>query len=312
MTVIATNTASLRAANASASANSALSTAMERLSTGKRINSAKDDAAGLAIASTMTASIRGMSQGIRNANDGISMAQTAEGALDEVTNMLQRIRELSVQSASGTYSDDDRTNLQTEVGKLTSQISSILTNSTFNGVKLFDGTAGTDGDVTIQVGSTSADTVTLSFGELDLSAVTGGAGTPAVPGTPGNDGPDGIAGNADDVPATPGTPAVPAGTGIDISNAADASSALDTIDAALKTVNTARASLGAGQSQLESVVNNLQSNVSNLSDARSRIEDADYSTETAALAKAQILSQASTAMLAQANQSQQTVLQLLR
>jgi flagellin len=272
MTVIGTNTAALRAGNASNAANKLLGTAMERLSTGKRINSAKDDAAGLAIASSMTASIRGMNQGIRNANDGISMAQTAEGALDEVTNMLQRIRELAVQSASGTYSDDDRTNLQTEVTALTTQITSILDNTKFNGVALFTGDAGDSGDVTIQTGSTSADTVTLSFAELDLSDATD----------------------------------------IDISDAGDASDALETIDTALTSVNTTRASLGAGQSQLESVVNNLTSNVANLSDARSRIQDADYSIETAALAKAQILSQASTAMLAQANQSQQTVLSLLR
>jgi flagellin len=255
-----------------AARNSALATSMERLSTGKRINSAKDDAAGLAIASTMTASIRGMNQAVRNANDGISMAQTAEGALSEVTNMLQRIRELSVQSASGTYSDDDRGNLQTEVTALTTQITNILTNTTFNGVALFTGDAGDSGSVTIQTGSTAADTVSLDFGEIDL----------------------------DDAVA------------IDISDKDDASDALETIDDALATVNTARASLGAGQSQLESVVNNLQSNVANLSDARSRIEDTDYSTETAALAKAQILSQASTAMLAQANQSQQSVLKLLQ
>ncbi len=272
MTVIGTNTAALRAGNASTAANKMLDTAMERLSTGKRINSAKDDAAGLAIASTMTASIRGMNQAIRNANDGISMAQTAEGALGEVTNMLQRIRELAVQSSSGTYSDDDRTNLQTEVTALTTQITNILTNTTFNGVALFDGSAGDSGDVTIQTGSTSADTVTVSFADIDL----------------------------DDAVA------------IDISDAGDASDALDTLDDALTTVNTARASLGASQSQLESVVNNLTSNVANLSDARSRIEDADFSAETAALAKAQILSQASTAMLAQANQSQQGVLSLLR
>jgi flagellin len=272
MAVINTNIAAMKAANASTSASKLLGSAMERLSTGKRINSAKDDAAGLAIATTMTSQVRGMTQAIRNANDGIALAQTADGALNEVTNMLQRIRELSVQSSSGTYSDDDRTNLQTEVAALTTQITSILSNTTFNGVALFDGTAGTSGDVTIQTGSTAADTVTLSFAELDLSAATG----------------------------------------LDISTDTAASAALTTIDTALTTVNTSRASLGAGQSQLESVVNNLTSNVSNLSDARSRIEDADFSAETAALAKAQILSQASTAMLAQANQSQQTVLSLLR
>ena len=272
MTVIGTNIAALRAGNASNSAAAMLGTAMERLSTGKRINSAKDDAAGLAIASTMTASIRGMNQAIRNANDGVSMAQTAEGGLSEVTSMLQRIRELAVQSASGSYSDDDRTNLQAEVTELTGQIDDILNNTKFNGVALFDGTAGSSGDVTIQTGSTAEDTVTLSLSGVDLSSVSS----------------------------------------LDISAQDDASDALSTIDDALNTVNTARAKLGAGQSRLESVVNNLTTNVTNLSDARSRIEDADFSAETTALAKAQILSQASTAMLAQANQSQQTVLQLLK
>ena len=272
MTVIGTNIASLRAANAATSANRMLGSAMERLSTGKRINSAKDDAAGLAIASSMTAQVRGMNQAIRNANDGISMAQTAEGGLNEITNMLQRIRELAVQSSSGTYSDDDRTNMQAEVTELTSQITDILANTEFNSVKLFDGTAGTSGTVTIQVGASAADTVDLSLAEVDLD--------------------DAIA--------------------VDISDASDASDALDTLDTALDTVNTARATLGASQNRLQSVVNNLTNNVTNLTDARSRIEDADFSAETAALAKAQILSQASTAMLAQANQSQQGVLSLLR
>ena len=271
MTVIGTNIASLRAGNASNAANNMLQQAMQRLSTGQRINSGKDDAAGIAIASSMTASIRGMNQGIRNANDGIAMAATADGALNEVSNMLQRVRELAVQSASGTYSDDDRTNLQTEVTALTTQITSVLTNTQFNKVALFDGSAGSSGDVTIQAGATSADTVTVSFGDLDLSDATG----------------------------------------IDISDAGDASDALDTIDTALATVNTARASFGAASSQLQSVVNTLSSNVENLSQARSGIQDADFSAETANLAKAQILSQASTAMLAQANQSQQGVLSLL-
>src|SRR5690606_16709870 len=137
MTVINTNTSAMRAQNAGRVANQALQQAMERLSTGKRINSAKDDAAGLAIASSMTSDIRGMNQAIRNANDGISFAQTAEGALNEVTNMLQRIRELAVQSASGTYSDDDRANLQAEVEQLGAQIDDIVGNTKFNGVTVF-------------------------------------------------------------------------------------------------------------------------------------------------------------------------------
>ena len=272
MTVIGTNTAALRAGNASNSANMQLSSAMERLSTGKRINSAKDDAAGLAIASSMTAQIRGMTQAVRNANDGMSMAQTADGALAEVTNMLQRIRELAVQSASGTYQDADRTNLQTEVTALQSQITSVLNNTKFNGVALFDGNAGSSGTVTVQVGSTSADTVTMSFSAISLTSATSAS----------------------------------------VGTASGATSALGTLDTAMTTVNTARAGFGAAQSRLQSVVNNLNSNIENLSDARSQIQDTDFSAETAALAKAQILTQASTAMLAQANQSQQGVLKLLQ
>ena len=271
MSVINTNISALRASNASASANKMLGSAMERLSTGKRINSAKDDAAGLAIATSMTSQVRGMNQSIRNANDGISMAQTAEGALQEVTNMLQRVRELAVQSASGTYSDGDRANLQTEVAALTGQIGDVLADTKFNGVALFDGSAGTAGAVSIQVGANSGETVTLSF-----AAITD------------------------------------ATTATTVATQTDANTAIGTVDTFLATVNTRRAELGAGQSRLESAVNNLTNNVTNLSDARSRIEDADYSAETTALAKSQILSQASTAMLSQANQSQQNVLSLLR
>ncbi len=274
MSVINTNTNALRASNASARANKLLGTAMERLSTGKRINSAKDDAAGLAIATSMASQIGGMSQGIRNANDGISMAQTAEGALGEVTNMMQRIRELAVQATSGTYDAGDKTNLQAEVTQLTGQITSVLTNTEFNGVKLFDGTAGTAGVVSIQAGANASDTISLTFSDLTADAAVTGV------------------------------------TSVDLTTATNA--VLATIDTGVDKISTTRATLGAGQSRLESAVNTLTSNVTNLSDARSRIEDADYSTETTALAKAQILSQASTAMLSQANQSQQNVLSLLR
>jgi flagellin len=272
MTVISTNSAALRAQNGSRMANASMQSAMERLSTGRRINSAKDDAAGLAIASSMTSAIRGMSQGVRNANDGKSMAQTAEGALGEVTNMLQRIRELAVQSASGTYQDSDRTNLQAEVGELQAQIADVLADSEFNGVKLFDGTAGAAGVVSIQVGSNSGETVDLSLTAVTLTGLA--------------------------------TATVATRTGAD--------SALGVVDTALETIATKRATLGASQNRLDSVVNNLTNNVNNLTDARSRIEDADFSAETTALAKSQILSQAATAMLAQANQSQQNVLSLLR
>jgi flagellin len=269
MSVINTNTSALRAQNGSRLANQSLQTAMERLSTGKRINSAKDDAAGLAIASSMTSDIRGMNQAIRNSNDGISMAQTAEGALQEVTNMLQRIRELAVQSASGTYSDDDRANLQAEVEQLGAQIDDIVTNTKFNGVTLFDASGVT---VAIQTGADNGEQVDLEITGFDVSDATAS----------------------------------------DIGTSGGADTALTDVDAALKAVAETRASLGAGQSRLESVVNNLTNNVNNLSDARSRIEDADFAAETTNLAKSQILSQASVAMLAQANQSQQNVLSLLR
>jgi flagellin len=269
MTVIGTNVAALRATNASNAASKALQTSIERLSTGKRINSAKDDAAGSAIASSMTSQIRGQSQAIRNANDGISLAQTADGALSEVTNILQRIRELSVQSASGTYSDDDRTNLQVEVTGLAAQLADIVEKTNFNGVTLF---GASDVAVNIQTGSASTDQVAITISALDL----------------------------DDV------------GDIDISDADGATDALDSLDTALLAVNTTRSSIGASQSRLESVVNNLTTSVANLTDARSRVEDVDFSTETIALAKAQILSQASTALLAQANQTQQGVLSLLK
>ncbi len=275
MAVINTNISAIRAANASNSANKLLGTAMERLSTGKRLNSAKDDAAGMAIATSMTAQVRGMNQAIRNSNDGIALAQTAEGSLNEVTNMLQRVRELAVQSASGTYQDaTDRAYMQTEVDELTAQIDQVITNSKFNGVAMFDGTVAA---VTIQTGANGTDTVDLTMADLTTLAASGGA----------------------------------AGS-YDVSTAATANTLLGTLDTELDSISSARAALGAGQNRLESVVNNLTANSTNLSDARSRIEDADYSAETTAMAKAQILSQASTAMIAQANQSQQNVLSLLR
>ena len=275
MTVINTNIGALRASNASNAATRMLGTAMERLSTGKRINGAKDDAAGLAIATSMSAQIRGMNQGMRNANDGISLAQTAEGAVDEVGNMLLRIRELAVQSSSGTYQDaTDRAYMQTEVDQLTAQIDQVVTNTKFNGVTLFDASTAT---VTIQTGANAADTVDLDMADLTSLTASGGA----------------------------------AGS-YDISTAVGANAILATLDTELESLSSARATLGAGQNRLESVVNNLTDNATNLSEARSRIEDADYSSETTALAKAQILAQASTAMIAQANQSQQNVLSLLR
>ena len=370
MTVIGTNTASIRAGNASRSANMQLQSAMERLSTGKRINSAKDDAAGLAISTSMTSQIRGMTQAIRNANDGMSLAQTAEGALSEITNMLQRVRELTVQAKSGTYGSDDRTNIQTEIGALTSQINDVLDKTEFNGVKLFDktGDAANSRSLDIQVGTSAGDVVkltidTLDGGKLDADGlnVSGTTATATALATAKTEQKTAQTTYDDDVKTlndakaaqaiavakgedtttvdaaveaaeeaingpTPADPAVPgskatldaanltlsaAQNSSDLSATTAAATTLTNVDDALGAVNGLRASLGAAQSRLQSVVNNLTNNSANLSDARSRIEDTDFSSETANLAKAQILSQASTAMLAQANQSQQGVLKLL-
>ncbi|MEP6867820.1 MAG: flagellin [Novosphingobium sp.] len=274
MAFINTNMSAMRAANASNSAGQMLGTAMQRLSTGLRINTAKDDAAGLAISTSMTSQIMGMHQGVRNANDGISLAQTAEGALNEVTNMLQRVRELAVQSASGTYQAADRTNMQSEVSSLTTQVASVLGNTTFNGNALFSTTAGTNLTFSIQAGANSTDSITLTSAAIDGTKISA--------------------------------------TALDVTTTAKAVTTMANVDLALTQVSNSNAGFGAGESQLTSAVNNLTSNATNLSDARSRIMDTDYSAETTAMAKAQILSQASTAMIAQANQSQQNVLSLLK
>ena len=175
MSVINTNIGAMRAANASTNASSMLGQAQLRLSTGKRINTAKDDAAGLAISTSMTAQITDMQQGVRNANDGISLAQTGEGALNEVTNMLQRVRELAVQSASGTYQAADRTNMQSEVTSLTTQINSVLTDTKFNGNALFSKTAGTDLTFDIQAGANSSDVITLTSTAIDGTNINAAA-----------------------------------------------------------------------------------------------------------------------------------------
>jgi flagellin len=241
---------------------------MERLSTGKRINSAKDDAAGLAIATKMTSEIRGLSAAVRNANDGLSVTQVAEGAMGEVGNILQRMRELAVQASSGTVSQSDRTSIQAEVTQLIGQVQSIADTTAFNGIKLAgSGTTTAATTVKIQVGNNSGEAVDVSIAAINTTAL-------------------GIVG---------------------MTNAA-----LAGINTALDKVSTARATIGGYQSRLEATVNNLNTTITNLSDARSRIEDADFSVESTNLAKNQILSQASTAMLAQANQSQQGVLSLIR
>jgi len=270
--VINTNVMSLNAQRNLVGSARDLATSMQRLSTGLRINSAKDDAAGLAIAERMTGQIRGMNQAVRNANDGISLVQTAEGALQEVTNNMQRIRELAVQSANGSNSTTDRAALQTEVTELLAEIERVATDTEFNGTALLDGTFAA---VNFQVGANSGQTITVA---TLSNATTGDLGIDVV----------------------------------DISTAAGANTALGLMDTALQTINTNRASMGAIQSRFESVVASLQTSSENLSAARSRIQDADFAAETANLTRAQILQQAGVAMLSQANAAPQNVLALLR
>ncbi|MDR6788971.1 flagellin [Sphingomonas sp. BE138] len=463
MTVINTNTSAMRATNASTMASKALSTSMERLSTGKRINSAKDDAAGLAIANRMASQTKSMAMAVRNANDGISLAQTAEGAMGEVTNMLTRMKELATQSANGTLKDSDRTALQSEMTQLTAEINNVAKTTSFNGVNLLDGSAdnvklqtGINADQTISMAltdtrastlglaaqskggtvndsafaaanaepitingqgivtttlakdakaiadavnattatsnvvATAKNKMTVDVGTLEtgkkfvigttdivmtaaekdansLAAkinTTLGSGSNIVASTDSNnklvltskDGSnisitntDSLLSNAKvgekqnealDITTAPATAAIARGqvtleaqngvgitvagagaakagltagstSAISIASQTGASAAMGVIDTALDKISAARGTMGAAQNRLESTVNNLTTTATNLSDAKSRIEDADFSTETTALAKAQILGQASTAMLAQANQSQQGVMKLL-
>jgi flagellin len=272
MSVINTNVNALFAQNALKVNSRSMSTAMEQLSTGSRINSAKDDAAGLAISSTMTSQIRGLNQAVRNANDGISLLQTAEGAMVEQTNMLQRMRELAVQASSDTLSSDQKGYLQTEFDALATQIDSIATQTQWNGQNILDGTGGTSGTFNITVTATGADSIAATIG--DTQATTLGVDS------------------------------------LDITTAA--STAVTTIDAALGDINGYRATIGATINQLTYASDNLTNVAQNTTASRSQIQDTDYATVTTQLARSQIISQAATAMLAQANQSQQSVLALLK
>jgi flagellin len=253
---------------------------MQRLSSGLRVNSAKDDAAGLAIAERMNAQVRGMNVAIRNANDGISMAQTAEGALGRMGDALQRMRELAIQSRNATNSDSDKDSLNKEFSQLQAEVQRLVGGTTFNGKHILGADATT---LTFQIGAntTADDVVAVSTTNLSLdttiSSITVSTAT--------------IGSTAD---------------------AAALASVIDNIDLALDTVNNTRATFGATQSRFEAIISNLQQSVENQSAARSRIMDADFAQETANLSRAQILQQAGTAMVAQANQLPQQVLQLLR
>ncbi len=273
MSVINTNVKSLIAQQALAVNNRALSKSMEQLSTGKRINSASDDAAGLAIGNKMTSQIRGLNQAVRNANDAISMIQTAEGSLEQVTNMLQRMRELAVQASNGTYSSTDRTALDTEYSALESEITRISDKTTWNGVAL----AGAGASATsFQVGNASGDQVALTF--VDVDAATGVASA--------------ILGG--------------------VANIAAAASAITHIDDAITTIGTYRSTLGAMVNRLNYAADNLTNVSTNTAASRSRIVDTDYAAATTEMARNQIIQQAATAMLAQANQGPASVLSLLQ
>jgi len=276
MTVINTNVKSVIAANALKINGRAMADAMERLSTGKRINSASDDAAGLAISESLTAQARGLTTAVRNANDGISLVQTAEGALIEVSNMLQRMRELAVQASTETINSDQRTFLKNEATALAAQIDKTITDTKWNGIALLDSTV--TATIKIQIGDLHDQTLTITTTAL-ANAKSGVI----------------LAANASDM-----------------SDQAKASAALAKVDAAQGLVNTARAALGAVSNRLTSIVDNLTNVAQNLVESRSRIMDTDYAAATTELARTQIIQQAGTAVLAQANQQSQSVLALLR
>ncbi|MBE0468764.1 MAG: flagellin FliC [Methyloprofundus sp.] len=276
--VINTNISSINTQRQLTNSNNALSTSMERLSSGLRVNSAKDDAAGLAIADRMTSQIRGMTVAIRNANDGISMAQTAESAMGEITQTMQRMRDLAVQSANeGAVTTNDREKLQSEFKQLNAELTRIIQNTEFNGKKIINGSLS--GGVAIQVGAnTSADNQIL----VEVDNISGTVAFVTI---------------------------ASIGSGATTANIL---SAIAAIDLAIESIDTSRAKLGAVQNRFVTTISNLQSSVENQSAARSRIMDADFAAETAALSRNQILQQAGTAMLSQANQRPQAVMQLLQ
>ncbi|NML14886.1 flagellin N-terminal helical domain-containing protein [Azohydromonas caseinilytica] len=265
---INTNVSSLNSQRALSASQGSLQTSMARLSSGLRVNGAKDDAAGLGIADRMNAQARGMTVAIRNANDAISLTQTADAALGKVTDGLQRMRELAVQGANGTNTTADWDNINVEYQALLTEANRAVNSTRFNGEKVFSGTA-----IKFQVGADNVadDQIDVTVATVDLSAVTGA-----------------------------------------ITSQADAQAALGTIDTALKDLALNRANLGAQQNVFDNVIASLQANVENTTAARGRIMDADFATETSNLSRAQVLQQAGTAMLAQANQSAQNVMQLLR
>ncbi|MGL5311690.1 MAG: flagellin [Peptostreptococcaceae bacterium] len=270
-----TNMNALIAHNQSTKNTALAGNSMEKLSSGLRITKAGDDAAGLAISEKMRSQIRGLDQANRNVQDGVSMIQTAEGGMEEIGNILHRMRELTVQGANDTNTADERTKINAELTQLSEEITRIAETTQFNGQNLLDGSAGDGaGAVNIQVGANSGQTITLQFDAMDATTL--------------------------------------AVDGLDVDDTTNANAATDAIDAALETVNTARATMGASQNRLEYTSNNLTTSSENLTAAESRIRDVDLAKEMVNLSKLNILTQASQSMISQANQQPQGVLQLLR
>ena len=281
--IINTNVASLNAQRNTASTSNALSTTMQRLSSGLRINSAKDDAAGLAIADRMNTQIRGMNVAVRNAGDAISMAQVAEGGLSAMNDMLQRMRELAVQASNAPNTSGDIGKLDNEYKQLGKELSRMLSATQFNGTQILNQATGVD--YTFQVGANAASENQITISGTDIS----------------------LNGDADFGAVTTG-----ASSALSTAAASSNTGAIDALDKAISAVNGRRASLGALQSRFENTISYLRTAGENQSAARSRIMDADFASETANLSRAQILQQAGTAMIAQANQLPQGVLSLLR
>ena len=284
MTVINTNTGSLYAQQAMNTNARGLATVMEQLSTGKRINNAVDDVAGLAISTRLTSQITGLNQAVRNGNDAISLIQTAEGATEQITNMLQRMRELTIQSGNASYSNDDRTAMANEFNALASEIDRVAETTKWNGFPVLNGTAGSSGKFMFDVDSGSGslgriDITISSFKRGSGNGITVGSGSQVITST---------------------------------MTALGAQGLITDIDASIKFVNEQRANMGATINRLQYTLDNLTNIETNTEASRSRIEDTDYSSATAQLAKNNIIQQAATAMLAQANQQPQTVLQLLK
>lgn len=315
MAVINTNTLSLMTQNNLTKSQSSLGSAIERLSSGLRINSAKDDAAGQAIANRFTSNINGLSQAARNANDGISLGQTAEGALSEINNNLQRVRDLTVQAQNSSNSASDIDSIQSEVNQRLAEIDRVTRQTDFNGIKVLDTGAGSK-SYSFQVGSKDGEKIEIAIGSSDSwnkfkkdgIEVAKMADKGVVNGTARTvnaDGFDVLAATTEAKPEDNSDPANPKA-------AVPAGGPLATIDAAIKAVDTQRSSLGASQNRFESTVTNLNNTVNNLTSARSRIQDSDYATEVSNMSRAQILQQAGTSVLAQANQVPQAMLSLLR